>query len=246
MNWFDNENFWHLFYDWMFPRDSFALADKQVNDIINITGVAGGAVLDLCCGPGRHSVPLGKKGFRVTGVDLQPQLLDKAREYADRENVTLELVREDMLTFRRPDAFELVISMFSSFGYFNNPEEDFRVLENAYASLTPGGMLLMDVRGKEIHAMADSHTFSQKMPNGDLICHRSDVNDGWTRSTAEWIYIQGQNAHRFEMSVNLYSGAELKTLFERAGFSNVRIYGDLTEIPYNRDAKRLVALGTKA
>lgn len=246
MNWFDSEDFWNLFYDWMFPQDSFALARDQVNDMVEITGIAGGAVLDLCCGPGRHSVPLGKKGFRVTGVDLQPLLLEKAREYSDREEVGLELVREDMLTFRRPGSFDLVVSMFSSFGYFDSPGDDFRVLENAYDSLKPGGRLLMDVRGKEIHAMTGEDTFSHKMPNGDLIFHRSEVNEDWTRSLAEWIYVSGQSARKFGMSVNLYAGSELRALFEQAGFSGVRIYGDLTGGPYNRHAKRLVVVGEKA
>ena len=245
MSWFDNKKFWSLFYEWMFPEESFQQALEQVDDIIRITGVENGAVLDLCCGPGRHSVPLGKKGFQVTGIDLQPMLLAKALEYSTREGVPVEYVEDNMLAFRRTNFFDLIINMFSSFGYFSDSEDDFKVMENAYYSLKPGGKLLMDVRGKEIHAMENITSFSQEMPNGDLIFHRSEVNEDWTRSNADWIYIRGEKAHKFEMSVNLYCGSELRQLLRKAGFSGVRVYGDLKGGSYNHNAKRLVVLAEK-
>lgn len=245
MSWFDDEIFWSLFYEWMFPEDSFLQAREQTDEIVKITGVECGAVLDLCCGPGRHSVPLRKKGFQVTGVDLQPMLLEKAREYSDRENVTVEYIEENMLTFQRSESFDLVISMFSSFGYFSDPDEDFKVIENVYDSLKPGGKFLIDVRGKEIHAMANVTCFTQELPNGDIIFHRTGVNDDWTRSKTDWFYVTDGKTHKFGMSVNLYCGSELRALLQKAGFSGVRVYGDLKGGPYNHNAKRLVVVAEK-
>lgn len=229
----------------MFPEESFHQAEEQVDDIIKMTGVECGSILDLCCGPGRHSVPFGKKGFKVTGIDLQPMLLSKALEYSTREGVPIEFVEDNMLAFRRTKSFDLIINMFSSFGYFSDPEDDFKVIENAYHSLKPSEKLLMDVRGKEIHAMENVTNFSQEMPNGDLIFHRSEVNEDWTRSNADWIYISGEKAHKFEMSFNLYCGSELRKLLQKAGFSDVRIFGDLKGGAYNHHAKRLVVVAEK-
>ncbi|WP_455212287.1 class I SAM-dependent methyltransferase [Kaarinaea lacus] len=245
MSWFDNEEFWALFYEWMFPEESFQQAIEQTEDIVTLSGIHEGAVLDLCCGPGRYSVPLAKRGFTVTGVDLQPMLLRKASDYSYKENLEIEYIEENMLTFRRQDTFDLVISMFSSFGYFSNPEDDFIVLENAYGSLKQGGKLLLDVRGKEIHAMANVKSFSQEMPNGDLIFQRTQVNDDWTSSNSEWVYIKGDKAHKFNMTFNLYSAAELRALLKKAGFSGVRVCGDLNGNAYNYNAKRLVVLAEK-
>ena len=64
MNWFSNPDFWSLFYDWMFTAESFDQAREQVEDIVKLSGIASGTVLDLCCGPGRHSVPLRKAGSK--------------------------------------------------------------------------------------------------------------------------------------------------------------------------------------
>lgn len=245
MSWFNYQIFWSLFYDWMFSEESFQQAKMQSDDLVHLSGVQKGAILDLCCGPGRYSVPLGVKGFKVTGVDLQPMLLEKAQTYAEQENTTVEYIEENMLTFKRANAFDLAISMFSSFGYFSDPADDLQVLENVYTSLKPGGKILMDLRGKEIHAMAKMTDFSHEMPNGDLIFHRTKVNSDWTKSYSDWVYIKGEKASRFKMELNLYSGAEIRMLLHQVGFGDVKLYGDLEGNAYNLDAKRLIVVAVK-
>lgn len=229
----------------MFPVESFERAIEEVNDIIKLSRCTTGAVLDLCCGPGRHSVPLRKLGFDVTGVDLQSFLLAKAQDYAAQEGVIIEFVEDDMLTFRRRESYDLAVSMFSSFGYFNDPEKDFKVLKNAYYSLKNGGKILLDLRGKEIHAMRYAETFSDEMPNGDLIFHRTRTNDDWTSTISTWVYVRGDNARTYRVIYNLYSAAELRGLLIKAGFHNVQVYGDLKGAPYNQDAKRLVVIANR-
>ena len=245
MSWFNKADFWSLFYDWMFPAESFEQAKQQIDDILQLCGVTTGAVLDLCCGPGRHSIPLRKIGFDVTGVDLQPFLLEKTRDYANRENVTIEYVEEDMRTYKRVQSFDLIVNMFSSFGYFSDSGEDFRVLENAYYSLRNGGRILLDLRGKEIHAMGYAETLSYEMPNGDLIFQRTRTTDDWTSSISTWVYVRGEHARTYQVTYNLYSAAELRELLRKAGFCEVRVYGDLKGNPYNHDARRLVVVAEK-
>src|SRR5436190_373604 len=107
--WFENESFWRDCYGFLFPDESFRVAPEQVDRALALTGVHGGWVLDLCCGPGRHAVPLAKKGFRVTGVDRSPFLLDEAKTRAVEADVDVEFVLEDMRSFSRPSAFDVVV-----------------------------------------------------------------------------------------------------------------------------------------
>ena len=64
--WFDDDSFWRELYPFMFPEQRFAAADEQVTQALALTKPAGKSVLDLCCGPGRCSIALAKKGFHVT------------------------------------------------------------------------------------------------------------------------------------------------------------------------------------
>ncbi|HEV3304738.1 MAG TPA: class I SAM-dependent methyltransferase, partial [Planctomycetaceae bacterium] len=81
-DWFESETFWARFFSFMFTDAHFAAAVENVPKIVALTGVTGGSVLDLACGPGRFAVAFAQAGFRVTGVDRTRFLLDKARERA--------------------------------------------------------------------------------------------------------------------------------------------------------------------
>ena len=131
----------------------FAATPEQVEKALVLTKPNGKVALDLCCGPGRCSIALAQTGFRITGVDRTKYLLDKARANARAAKVKIEWVQTDMRDFARTDAFNLILSMFTSFGYFDDKNEDIQVLRNIFTSLRPGGVCLIDVMGKERLAM---------------------------------------------------------------------------------------------
>src|SRR5215471_15422403 len=138
--WFDDEAFWHQLYPFLFPKERIAAADQQIEKALALTKPTGNAVLDLCCGPGRCSIALAKRGFSVTGVDKSKYLLGKARVNAGSARVEIEWVKKDMRDFVRADSFALVLSMFTSFGYFDDKRQDLIVLKNMFTSLQPGGV----------------------------------------------------------------------------------------------------------
>lgn len=245
MDWFDNPEFWELFYDWMFPESSFIEAESQVKKIKVMLGLESGAVLDLCCGPGRHSIPFSKAGFKVTAVDLQPLLLHKAKKRAGEQSQSIEFVESDMRDFYRESSFDLAVSMYSSFGYFENRDDDRKVLQNVFKSLKEGGAFILDTRGKEIHAMQYSETTSYEMPNGDLIIQRNSMKESWRVCDSRWVYVKDGKSWSYDLFLNLYSGEEIYGMLREAGFSKVDIFGNLDAAPYDDKAERLVAVGRK-
>ncbi len=88
----------------------------------------------------------------MTGVDRTRCLLERGRERATQIGVEAGWVAADMREFVRPAAFDLAINVFTSFGYFDDPAENRRVLENIFASLKPGGTFVFEAVGKEILA----------------------------------------------------------------------------------------------
>jgi len=130
--WFDDEAFWMALFPFIFSERQFADAADQADKLLKLTNPQGKKVLDLCCGPGRFSIPLAAKGFIVTGVDRTAFLLEKARVRAKAAQVGIEWVQKDMRDFIRPEAFDVVISMYSSFGYFDNSQHDLDVLHKHF------------------------------------------------------------------------------------------------------------------
>src|SRR5262249_25383575 len=153
--------------------------------------------LDLGCGPGRHAVALARRGFAVTAVDRTGFLLDKARTRAREAGVEVEFVQEDMRRFRRPAAFDLAVSMFTAFGYFEDNADHLQVPGNVGESLRPGGGFVIDVAGKEWLAAHFRPTDSTPGPDGSLMVDRREVVEDWTRVENEWIVIRDGRARSF-------------------------------------------------
>lgn len=243
--WFDDNSFWRDLYPCMFPEKRFAAAVEEVVKALVLTKPKGKFALDLCCGPGRCSIALAQLGFSVTGVDRTKYLLEKAKARARAAKVKVEWVQKDMRDFVRPEAFDLVLSMFTSFGYFDDKQEDVTVLENMFASLQPGGKCLIDVMGKEQLAKIFQPTTSGVLLDGSKLVQRHEIFDSWTRIRNEWILIRKGRAKSFTFHHTIYSGQELRDRLELVGFQNVKLYGNLDGEDYSPSEQRLIAVGQK-
>lgn len=202
----------------------------------------GAAVLDCGCGPGRHALPLARRGFRVTGVDWVASALDEARGRAAAEQIPIELVRQDMRRFRRPGAFDAALSLSTSFGLFEDIRDDERVAANLYESLGAKGVLLMDMRSRD----AVSGTFIDRATYGagsiSLSVVRT-VRGEWEWIDEVWTVIAGDAVSRFHFGYRPYTAAQLSGVLSRAGFREMRTEHAL--IPDNRAPERLVIRACK-
>jgi SAM-dependent methyltransferase len=243
--WFADESFWADLYPFIFSERRFAEAEDEVEKVVKLAKPSGRSVLDMCCGPGRHSVVLAQKGFAVTGVDGMKFLLEKARARARRAGVKIEWVEQDAREFVREGAFDLVLNVYTSFGYFDNKQHDMVVLRNMFASLKPGGVCVIDVMGKERLAKILLPVTLDALPDGTMLVERHEIFDDWTRIRNEWILLRKGRAKSFKFHHTVYSGQELKDLMGRAGFADIRLYGNLDGEEYGANAQRLVAVGCK-
>ena len=243
--WFEDESLWIETYPFTFSEQRFAAAEEEVNKIVALVNFQGTSVLDLCCGPGRHAVVLAKRGWAVTGVDRSKFLLQKAEERANAEGVRIEFVHEDMRNFARPAAYDLALNFFTSFGYFNDREDDIKVLRNIYASLKPAGVCLFEMISKEWLAKNLLATSSMEVPDGSLRVERHEIFDDWSRIRNEWIFIKEGRTKVFRFHHTIYSGQELKDRLYQVGFKRVKLFGDLEGNEYGVNARRLVAAAWK-
>jgi len=243
--WHEDDQFWEKVSPIVFGQQCRQSTAPQINQITVLLGLKPPmTVLDLCCGLGRHSMELARRGFTVTGVDRTAVYLEKAKKQANAENLPIEFIQEDMRKFCRPDTFDLVLNFYTSFGYFENPAEDRRVIVNMEKSLKQGGRLVMDMAGKEILARIfrerDWHE-----DDGVIWLEERKVSKDWTWIDSRWILLRGDKRDEFRVSHRLYSAAELAALLKDCGFRSVDIYGNLAGAPYDQNAERLVVVAHK-
>jgi D-alanine-D-alanine ligase len=104
-------------------------------------------ILDLCCGQGRHSLELARKGFNnIEGLDRSHYLIQRAKNQAKKEGLEVRFREGDARKLPyAPDTFDVVVILGNSFGYFETMEDDLRVLREVFRVLKPWGRLLVDV-----------------------------------------------------------------------------------------------------
>ena len=243
-HWHDQDVFWETVP--MFGDEQWQRAPVEVEQVLALTGVQAGApVLDMPCGVGRHSLELARRGMRVTGVDRTAAYLDSARARAEAEGLDVEWLQADMRRFCRPSAFELAINLFTSFGYFEDPAENERVLANLSQSLKPGGVLVMEMMGKEVLARIFVPRDWQELPDGSLYLQERTISRDWTWVDNRWILIKEGRRAEFRVSHHIYGAAGLSAMLRAAGLGQVAIHGGLDGTPYDTRARRLVAVARK-
>lgn len=241
--WHDDDAFWHEMEAVMFGEARFAGAATEIEQVLALAGVSEPCdVLDMPCGPGRHSAVLTELGHRVVGVDRTARYLDQAR--ARTPDATFH--QGDMRRFSQPESFDLAVNLFTSFGYFADPDDDRAQLVRFHESLRPGGKLVMDLNGKETLAKVLQPTRAWELDDGTLLIERVEVNDGWTHTHTRWTLVKPDGTRSDQaFVVRQYSAAVLRGLLLRVGFRGVRIYGGLDGRPYDHTAVRMIVVATK-
>ncbi|NOG53660.1 MAG: class I SAM-dependent methyltransferase [Planctomycetes bacterium] len=246
--WHEDDGFWINMAPSLFPQQRWDAAEVEVQRLLELipNQPERAAILDLGCGPGRIALELAQRGYRVTGVDRTAAYLDEARQRAETAQLDIEWVHRDMRLYRRDDTFNLVLSMFTTFGYFEDAADDRQVARNIHANLKPGGCMLIDVIGKEILARQYRARDWNTEADGALMLQERTICNNWSWIRCKWIRILPDGTqHTYHLEHRLYSAGELIDLLTQEGFVNVNAYGSLEGTPYDHEARRLIVTAEK-
>lgn len=243
--WYEQEGFWETFAPALFTSERMLSAKQEAVQIVALLKLQPGeSICDLCCGVGRHSLEFSRLGYSVTGVDRTALYIEQAKKKAVEQQLRIRFVQEDMRNFCEPNAFDSVINVFTSFGYFEDSADDGRVLENVYKSLRKGGKFLIDIMGKEVLARIFQEKRWRK-EDGLIVLEEAKVSEDWSSIDSRWIIITDDRRDECRFKLRLYSAAELGELLKGCGFAQVEVYGDFSGSPYDQTAKRLVVMAHK-
>lgn len=242
-DWYLDEEFWATFGSLMFNEETFAEGTAQVGALLDLIDRQPGRALDLGCGPGRHALPLAAQGYPVTAVDTSTGLLEDLERH--RGDLPIETVKADMRAFVRPETFDLVLVMWSSFGYFTEESDHEQVLANIHRSLTPDGQLVLDLVGLEYLCRNLEPVHLTEYDDGRILIERPELTDDLTRLDNDWMLIDGDQVARTHFSHRVWSAGEIRALLTRCGFTSIRLYGSYEGDEYDLDSERLIVVAGK-
>jgi SAM-dependent methyltransferase len=199
-----------------------------------------GDLLDVPCGFGRHSLPLGRAGYRVTGVDRSQVLLDEAARRAAGDRGP-RLVRADYRELPLPDAsVDAALNLFTSLGFLGD-EEDTRVLAEIRRVLRPEGRMVIETMHRDWLVRHFQENRWMRVGEGRLMLEQVsfDPASGVAQTTQTLVDPGGERESR-TWSLRVYSATELVAMVRRAGFASARCHGDLEGGPFTTDSRLVI------
>lgn len=201
-------------------------------------------VLDLCCGAGRHLVPLAELGYPVTGLDVSAFMLREARSAARSAGVSAHLVRGEAQ--RLPFAggsFDAVVCLFNSFGYLPDAGNA-EIIGEVARCLQPGGRLLLDTRNRAYQFAR--LPFSEVVPlEGGGAVWLECARDATGHRLVSVFRAAGSGKVLYRASIRCYTIDELEEMLEHAGLRIEAVYGGYNWRPFRGDSREVLILARR-
>ena len=248
MAWY--KKFFEKYYlDLYIPRERFKpfYIKKEVTFIKRVLNLPKGAkILDLCCGHGRHLLPLTKMGYQMTGLDLSKKALAILAESAKNKKIKARIIRSDMRKIPFKNEFDAVINMFTAFGYLETDYENFKVLKAVAKALKPGGKFLIDIMNRD-WMLANFQPKSWEKVGKLLVLEERVYNAKTCRKTVKIQILDKKGRwHKTAHMHRMYSLREMRKNLSKAGLKIVKAFGDtISNQKFTRNSRRLVILATK-
>jgi SAM-dependent methyltransferase len=217
----------------------YATTERDADELIALLGLQpGAAVVDAGCGFGRYCAALQARGMEATGIDISPAVIAQAqRRCPGPRYLILDLTEPPPPEIGR---FDLLVSLYSSFGYGATEAEDLAMLRVFHSLLEPGGRIVMQLSDLERsrHRLGTDEGVVVRETNG--VTETLDVDFATGRLHVR--YELGDDV--VDVRIRMYERADLEAMLAEAGFADVRGYGDFRGSP-KRPQDRLVLVGTR-
>ncbi len=229
-------------------RGIFEHTDEEVaflTELLQARGCADGAVLDMCCGHGRHTVPLAQRGFQMSGFDLNPFFLERAREAAEAVGVQVAWSEGDIRTLPFSDAtFAAVTNLFTAFGYFADDADHQAVFGQVARVLRPGGTFVIELLARTWLMRNFKSTAIDRLPGGTIIiCERTfDFTTSASVELRTTVHPDGKRTEKVDR-LRIFDLHELVAMGHRVGLQFVEARDGYSNRSYGLESdRRLLAV----
>lgn len=204
---------------------------RAITKILKKHGIAKGRVLEVACGNGRICIPMAKRGFKVTGVDIGSLYIEDARKRAKRNRVSVDFIQGDMRKLDRVarGKFDVVLSVWTSIGYYGKKADE-RLFRMVARFMKKRGVFLVLNTMSQEYLLNHYCTSLFNETDKYIVLHKDNKFDRFRSTNKEkWVFYEkaGKNlkyVDELELSLRIYSLAELVEMAEHAGLEFVEAY----------------------
>jgi SAM-dependent methyltransferase len=235
-SWFDSP-YYHILYK---DRD-YREAENFLDNLIGYIKPSGDArILDAACGRGRHSVYLNRKGFDVTGFDLSAESIRYDQQF---ENENLRFYLHDMREVFRSNYYDIVLSLFSSFGYFDKERDNLRcIIANSIALKSNGCFVFDYINAHRIKQMKPAR--HEKVIDGIKFMIYKHIDGNFIRKDIS--FTDKGKEFNFREQLALLEKDQLEKYFTEAGLVVTGCFGNYKLDPFDKEnCERLILIGQK-
>jgi len=222
-DWFASEEYLQVYSHR--DEDEAKLLIKFILSQISIPRNA--VVLDAACGAGRHSKIFLENNYKVIGFDLSKTLLKIANKSTD---LNANFICADLRRICFKQKFDLIVNLFTSFGYFNDDSENLLFVKSAFKMLKDNGYYVFDYLNP-VYIENNLVPFSKSIKNNREIIEEREIIGG---RVEKLISIKSNSGTRkYKESVKLYSYNEIESMFSKIGFNIQKSFGDYSGNEFN-------------
>ncbi len=240
ISWF-RQSFGDL-YPLIYSHRNSEAADREIRALCNWIDLKPGCkVLDSCCGNGRHLTALLEFGCDGYGFDLSEELIVQA---AGDPGLERRLCRGDIRDIPFKTCFDVVLNLFTSFGYFQEDEENRLALSELTRCLIPGGLLVLD-------HMNAARVRSTLVRESECIRRGMKVlQQRWLRGNRVQKRIQITNSlgdqSVFREDVRLFEPDEMIDTARAAGLVDITLHGGFDGVSFESGSERMILIARRS
>jgi SAM-dependent methyltransferase len=229
------------YYSMLYKHRDCNEAKLLIDNIIKLLNIPPNSrIMDCGCGKGRHSFYLNEKGFDVTGLDIsEPNIMESKK----KEKNNLAFFTHDMRNLFRINYYDVALSLFTSFGYFDKDSENNKVIKSTSGALKTNGWFVLDFMNVEKEAQNLPPEEKTEIDGATFNIKRSIRNNCIVKE----IHIaDNSKIFSFRENVKAYKRKDLEDFFIKNKLEVVYLFGNYDLDPFNEStSERLILIGKK-
>jgi 2-polyprenyl-3-methyl-5-hydroxy-6-metoxy-1,4-benzoquinol methylase len=233
MEWF--EKWFNKLYLELYSHRNEKDAKAQISLIFKTLNISkSDYILDLACGEGRHCNIISNLGYNIKGIDLSESLIESGK----KKYPHIDIEQGDMRKIK--GKFDVILSLFTSFGYFETDEENLSVLLSVSNALKENGYYWLDFLNP-LFVRKNLIPFSKKtLKNGTTAFEKRKIINKFVIKEIEF-----STGEKFIERVKLYEKDELIQMFFKVGIKPIGFFGDYSGLTWNNNSQRTIIYGQK-